>query len=59
MKHKGLKMSGKKIPIIFLYSSSSGLYLHVSVGRVYESQGGGFFLHVNNGHLALSQKAVP
>lgn len=27
--------------------------------KIYESQGGVFLLHVNNGHLALSQKAVP
>lgn len=58
MKFKDLKMLAKKIPIIFLYSSNSGFYLHISVGKIYESQGGVFFLHVNNGHLALSQKAV-
>lgn len=48
MKLKGLKMLAKKIPIISLCSSHSGLYLHVSVGKIYESQGGVFSLHVYN-----------
>lgn len=61
MKLEGFKdVSKKKIPVIFLYSSHSGLYLHVSGGKIHESQGVFFScMLIMKGHLALSQKAVP